>query len=73
MTARVNALQPEKKISLPKIFYIFELRKKKLWKFYKIKKNYLRKFDFFCAKREIFFQKSCFLAILLNKNHQSEK
>ena len=72
MTARVNALQPEKKISLPKIFYIFELRKKNYGNFLK-KKIYLRKFDFFCAKREIFFQKSCFLAILLNKNHQSEK
>ena len=24
--------KPEKKISLPKIFYIFELRKKKFWK-----------------------------------------
>ena len=73
MTARVNALQPEKKISLPNFFYIFELRKKNYGNFLKKKKNYLRKFDFFCAKREIFFQKSCFLAILLNKNHQSEK
>ena len=63
----------KKKSAYPKFFTFLNWEKKNYGNFLKKKKNYLRKFDFFCAKREIFFQKSCFLAILLNKNHQSEK